>query len=115
MKLEVGAITDKIEVTSSAEAVQTSTSGNVDNLIQQQAIMDLPIVGTRGRNPLSLIDLQPGVIDTQAITGGAVIVFGSRDRAWNHTLDGIDNNESSTGASDFAPPAPTPIRWPSSA
>jgi hypothetical protein len=103
VKLEVGAITDKVEVSGSAEVVQTSTSGNVGNLIQQQTIMDLPIVGTRGRNPLSLIDLQPGVIDTQAITGGAVIVFGSRDRAWNITLDGIDNNESSTGGSNFAP------------
>jgi hypothetical protein len=103
IKLEVGAVTDKIEVQGTAEAVQTSTSGNVGNLLQEKTIMDLPIVGTRGRNPLSLIDLQPGVIDTQAITGGAVVVFGARDRAWNITVDGIDNNESSTGGSNFAP------------
>ena len=32
-----------------------------------------------------------------------MVVFGARDRAWNITLDGIDNNESSSGGSDFAP------------
>src|SRR5205823_10170034 len=36
-------------------------------------------------------------------TGGGVHVNGARDRSWNYTLDGIDNNESSAGGSDFAP------------
>ncbi|MBZ5723667.1 MAG: carboxypeptidase-like regulatory domain-containing protein [Acidobacteriia bacterium] len=103
VKLEVGAVTDKVVVSAAAELVQTSTSANVGNIIEEKTIKDLPIVGTRGRNPLGLVDLQPGVIDTQAITGGAVVVFGARDRAWNFTLDGIDNNESSSGGSDFAP------------
>ena len=103
VKLEVGAVSDKVEVSGSAELVQTSTSANLGNVIEEKTIKDLPIVGTRGRNPLGLVDLQPGVIDTQAISGGAVVVFGSRDRAWNFTLDGIDNNESSSGGSDFAP------------
>lgn len=101
--LQVGAVSEQVEVTSSAEAVQTSTSGNFGNILTEQQIKDLPIVGTRGRNPLNLVDLQPGVIDTQAITGGAVHVFGSRDRAWNFTLDGIDINESSSGGSNFSP------------
>ena len=103
VRLEVGSITEAVEVSAAAEAVQTSTSANIGNVIEEKTIRDLPIVGTRGRNPLGLIDLQPGVIDTQTITGGAVIVFGARDRAWNITLDGIDNNESSSGGSNFAP------------
>ncbi|MCU1257124.1 MAG: hypothetical protein JWO80_9, partial [Bryobacterales bacterium] len=103
VKLEVGSVTDSVEVSGAAQAVQTSSSANIGNVIEEHTIKDLPIVGTRGRNPLGLIDLQPGVIDTQAISGGAVVVFGARDRAWNMTLDGIDNNESSSGGSNFAP------------
>jgi hypothetical protein len=103
VKLEVGSITETVVVSAAVDAVQTSTSTNIGNVIEEKTIKDLPIVGTRGRNPLGLVDLQPGVIDTQAISGGAVVVFGARDRAWNITLDGIDNNESSSGGSDFAP------------
>ena len=103
VRLEVGSVSDSIEVTGAAQSVQTSSSANIGNIIEEKTIKDLPIVGTRGRNPLGLIDLQPGVIDTQAISGGAVVVFGARDRAINITLDGIDNNESSSGGSNFAP------------
>ena len=103
VKLEVGSVTESVEVSGAAQSVQTSSSANIGNVIEEKTIKDLPIVGTRGRNPVGLVDLQPGVIDTQAISGGAVVVFGARDRAWNITLDGIDNNESSSGGSDFAP------------
>ena len=103
VSLEVGAITEQVQVSAMAEAVQTDTSGNFGNVLTSQQIRDLPIVGTRGRNPLGLVDIQPGVINTPSITGGAVHVFGARDRAWNYTLDGIDNNETSAGGSDFAP------------
>ena len=103
VRLELGNVTETVSVSGSAETVQTSSSANFGNVISEQTIKDLPIVGTRGRNPVGLVDLQPGVINTQAISGGAVIVFGARDRAWNYTLDGIDNNESSSGGSDFAP------------
>ena len=101
--LELGSVSETVSVSGSVDAVQTSTSANIGNIMGEQTIRDLPIVGTRGRNPVGLVDLQPGVIDTQAISGGAVIVFGARDRAWNITLDGIDNNESSSGGSNFAP------------
>ncbi len=103
IKLEVGNLTEVVEVMGAVQAVQTSSSANIGNIIEQKTISDLPIVGTRGRNPVGMVDLQPGVIDTQAISGGAVVVFGARDRAWNITLDGIDNNESSSGGSNFAP------------
>src|SRR5439155_10570213 len=49
-----------------------------------------------------LVLTQPGVV-SGANTGGGVHVNGARDRSWNYTLDGIDNNESSAGGSDFAP------------
>ena len=98
VRLEVGAVSDKVEVQSSAETVQTGTSGNYGNLVTRQAVMDLPIVGSRGRNPTDLVLFQPGVV-SGAPTGGAIYVHGARDRAWNYTLDGIDVNDSSQGGS----------------
>ena len=80
-----------------AEVVQTATSGNHGQLLEEKTIKDLPIVGTRGRNPLQLLEIQPGV-SSGAKTGGGVHIHGARDRAWNFTLDGIDVNESSATA-----------------
>jgi hypothetical protein len=100
--LEVGQLTEHVTVAGTAEAVQTSTSGNYGNLFEGDVIRDLPIVGTRGRNPLSLVLLQPGVV-SGANTGGGVHVHGARDRAWNYTLDGVDINETSGGGGNSAP------------
>ena len=102
IKLEVGAVTESVEVLAVAEVVQTSSSGNFGNLFSETVIKDLPIVGARGRNPLDLIVRQPGVV-SGANTGGGTHVNGARDRAWNFTVDGIDANETSAGGSNFAP------------
>ncbi len=100
--LDVGDVSATVTVESTVEQVQTSTSGNVGSTVEQRTLESLPIVGTRGRNPLSLLEFQPGVV-TGANTGGGVHVNGSRDRAFNFTLDGIDINESSAGGSNFTP------------
>ena len=100
--LEVGDLTQTVEVSGTAELVQTSTSGNFGNLMSGDQIRDLPIVGTRGRNPVNLALLQPGVV-SGAFTGGGSYVFGARDRAWNYTLDGVDVNETSSGGSETTP------------
>ncbi|HLM01233.1 MAG TPA: TonB-dependent receptor, partial [Pyrinomonadaceae bacterium] len=100
--LEVGDVSATVQVESTAEQVQTSTSGNIGSTIEQRTLESLPIVGTRGRNPLDLLNFQPGVV-FGGNTGGAVNVHGSRDRAFNFTLDGIDINESSAGGSNFTP------------
>jgi len=105
--LEVGAIEQVVQVVASAEVVQTSSSGNFGNTVEQRTLESLPIVGVRGRNPLALINLQPGVV-SGANSGGGVHVHGSRDRAFNFTLDGIDINESSAGGSNFTPLRPNP-------
>ncbi len=102
VKLDIGALAEVVDVMASAEAVQTSTSGNYGNLFSETVIKDLPIVGSRGRNPLDLVVRQPGVV-SGANTGGGVHVNGARDRAWNYTIDGIDANETSAGGSNFAP------------
>lgn len=102
VRLEVGQVAQTVSVSATAELVQTSTSGNIGNVVNQQAIENLPIVGARGRNPLNFIDFQPGVV-VGGNTGGGVNINGSRDRAQNFTLDGIDVNENSAPGSDFSP------------
>ena len=102
VKLEPGGIEQAVEVRAAAPVVQTSTSGNIGTTFEQRTIESLPIIGGRGRNPLDLVLTQPGVV-SGANTGGGTHVNGARDRSWNYTLDGIDNNESSAGGSNFAP------------
>ncbi len=100
--LEVGDTNLTVIVESSAELVQTSTSGNIGGTVEQRVVESLPIIGLRGRNPLDILIYQPGFV-VGANTGGGVHVHGSRDRAFNFTLDGIDINESTAGGSNFTP------------
>src|SRR5688500_5758097 len=57
--LETGGLTESVTVQAGAEQVQTSTSGNIGSTIDQHTLESLPIVGTRGRNPLDLLNFQP--------------------------------------------------------
>lgn len=107
VRLEVGDVSAVVSVEGSAEQVQTSSSGNIGGTVEQRTIEALPIVGTRGRNPLDILNFQPGVVNG-ANTGGGVHVNGSRDRSFNFTLDGIDINESTAGGSNFTPLRPNP-------
>jgi hypothetical protein len=106
-RLEVGDVSAVVSVEATAEQVQTASSGNFGSTVEQRTIEALPIVGTRGRNPLDILNFQPGVT-TGANTGGGVHVHGSRDRSFNFTLDGIDINESTAGGSNFTPLRPNP-------
>src|SRR5215813_8524568 len=105
--LEVGDVAEVVQVTAASETGQTRTSGNIGTTVEQRELESLPIVGTRGRNPLDLLNFQAGVV-TGGNTGGGVNVHGSRDRAFNFTLDGIDINESTAGGSNFTPLRPNP-------
>ncbi|MGI8469665.1 MAG: carboxypeptidase regulatory-like domain-containing protein [Pyrinomonadaceae bacterium] len=107
VSLEIGSLSATVTVESKVEEVQTSSSGNIGSTIEQRTVESLPIVGLRGRNPLDLLTYQPGV-NSGANTGGGVHVNGSRDRAFNFTLDGIDINESSAGGANFTPLRPNP-------
>ncbi len=102
VSLEAGDIAESVTVQGSAELVQTSSSGNFGNIVEERPLTALPIVGNRGRNPLNFILFQPGVVDG-ANTGGGYHVHGARDRAFNFTLDGIDANDTTAGGSNFTP------------
>src|SRR5262245_56901302 len=89
--LTVGATTESVQVESSYERLDTSGATISDVLVTKQ-IQDLPL---NGRNPLALLTLEPGVVQrTTNSVGSGTHVFGSRDRAHNVTIDGIDANES---------------------
>lgn len=100
--LEAGNISETVQVESSAELVQTSSSGNFGNTVEERPLRTLPIVGTRGRNPIGFINFQPGVV-TGANAGQGVHVHGARDTAFNFTLDGIDTNDTSAPGANFSP------------
>jgi hypothetical protein len=90
--LKVGEMSEVVQIEAAAERLET-THAMLSDVVTRQAVVELPL---NGRNPLSLITLQPGLV--QRTTGGAgsgTHVFGSRDRAHNITVDGIDANESS--------------------
>lgn len=92
VKLQVGSTATTVEVQGNYERLQT-TNATLGNVIDRRAIQNLPL---NGRNPLNLIALEPGLV--QRSNGGAgsgTHVNGSRDRAFNVTLDGIDINEPS--------------------
>ena len=108
-KLEIGGSTETVTVQGGYDLVQTESSGNFGGVIDNVTLTQLPIVGTRGRNPIGLVQYMPGVVVNGAnAAGGGISVNGSRDRAWNYVMDGIDANESSSGGSNTSPPHQNP-------
>ena len=90
--LEVGQPTEIVEVTGAYERIAT-THAMLGGVVTRREVVELPL---NGRNPLSLIILEPGLVQrTTGALGSGTHVFGSRDRAHNVTIDGIDANESS--------------------
>ncbi|HEU4387897.1 MAG TPA: TonB-dependent receptor, partial [Blastocatellia bacterium] len=90
--LTVGAATEVVEVQGGFEGIETSHA-MLGDVVGQRAIRDLPL---NGRNPLTLIMLEPGLVQrTTNGAGSGTHVNGSRDRSHNVTIDGIDANESS--------------------
>lgn len=108
-KLEVGGSAETVQVEGGYDLVQTESSGNLGGQIDSITLTQLPIVGTRGRNPLNFVTFIPGVVNNGGnAVGGGISVNGSRDRAWNYVMDGIDANESSAGGSNTSPPHQNP-------
>jgi hypothetical protein len=89
--LKVGAATETVEVQGTYERIET-TNAAVSDVMTPEQVKQLPL---NGRNPLSLLTLEPGVTQrTTNSVGSGTHVFGSRDRSHNVTIDGIDANES---------------------
>ncbi len=91
-KLDIGQMSEVVQVESSYARVET-TNAMVSDVVTRREVVELPL---NGGNPLGLITLEPGLVQrTNNAAGSGTHVFGSRDRAHNVTIDGIDSNESS--------------------
>jgi hypothetical protein len=86
--LELGSVTQTVEVKEAGESTLDTTDATVGNVINSREVTDLPIQ-TR-LNPASLMEFQPGVNDQGSVTG-------ARTDQGNITLDGIDVNDQETG------------------
>ena len=100
-QMQLGEISQTIEVAAQAVAIQTDSS-TVGGLVTTRAVQDLPV---NGRNFIRLVQLAPGATESvQSSLGGGtrpddrrqtstVSANGQTDSANNFLLDGMDNNE----------------------
>ncbi len=98
-RIELGSVTQSIEVTSAGEGTLNTTDATVGNVIDSKSVQELPIQFRL--NPANLLTLQAGVNDAGSITG-------ARSDQGNLTLDGLDVNDQATGQA-FAVTIPVSI------
>ncbi|MBS1814537.1 MAG: carboxypeptidase regulatory-like domain-containing protein [Acidobacteria bacterium] len=93
MSLEVGSVTQTVQVESTAPLLETQSS-SIQQLVTERAINDLPL---NGRNASFLAQLSPGVTfaqnDSRGLqASGSFVANGMRRAQNNYLLDGMDNN-----------------------
>lgn len=107
--LEVGQLTETVEVSTTASLLQTE-SAEVNQSFEAKKIAELPL---NGRNFQSLLTLVPGVQPSNAQVGvfdnpqgtQFLQVNGQNNSANNFQIDGVDNNEPLLGLVVQIPPA----------
>lgn len=85
--LEVGAVSEIVNIMSGSEALLNTNDATIGSAIERKRIVDLPL---NANNVVGLLSLQPGVTRTGYVNGGRA------DQA-NVTLDGVDVNEQQSG------------------
>jgi outer membrane receptor protein involved in Fe transport len=105
--LQVGAVTEKVEVTANASVVETQSS-TLKGVVDEQRIRELPL---NGRDAGQLILLMPGVYGTTDTSGLAqggsgrgiiqpgISSNGARGNMVNYSLDGAYHNDGYTNVS----------------
>jgi hypothetical protein len=107
-KLEVGAVSETVNVQAAAPVLQTQDA-SVGNLVSSMDVLRLPV---NGRNYTRLILLMPGSSDqgSSQTRGTAqqgtmlVSVNGQRRQDNNFTVDGVDNNFMMMNSPGLSPP-----------
>lgn len=97
LKLELGAIAERVEVTDAATAVNVE-QGRVSGLVDAHEISDLPL---NGRNVYELMRLTAGTVDSRATIaepGQGTNVNGGRKNMNGFWVDGVTNKGLSGGA-----------------
>lgn len=87
VNLEVGAVTETVNVTAGSEAPLNTSDATIGTAFERRRIEQLPL---NARNVVSLLSLQTGVTPAGYVNGGRA------DQA-NITLDGVDVNEQQRG------------------
>ena len=87
VQLEVGAVSETVDITSGAETAINTSDASLGNSFERRRIVDLPL---NANNVVGLLSLQPGVSRTGYVNGG-------RADQSNITLDGVDVNEQQDG------------------
>jgi hypothetical protein len=106
MSMRVGQISEKVQVTGEAPAVQLANS-TISGVVSQTAVVELPL---NGRDWTLLATLQPGVSSVGSIQaspgnkdravrgyGVQMAISGSRPQQNNYRIDGISVNDYSNG------------------
>lgn len=103
-QLEVGQVTETVEVKASAPLLESDNSA-IGQVIEQKAVAELPL---NGRNFVQLATLGPGVVGVgfgargtimsgnrpdDLRPGSEIFANGNREGSNNFLYDGIDNNE----------------------
>ncbi len=107
--LQLGSVTETVEVTGETALLQTETS-QVGVVVGAQTIDDTPLMS---RNLMELTLLIPGVTATDPSTfntgthgdasGGRPFVNGNREQSNNFMLDGVDANQISDNLGPYQP------------
>lgn len=114
IKMQVGELTQTIEVTDTAPLLQTDTT-QLSTVIDSRTNTALPLAT---RNYIQLTLLSPGSVNPNpaSLVGGGPAIFsgrpyinGNREQANNFLLDGMDNNQVSDNLVGFTP-APDAIQ-----
>src|SRR6185369_14597068 len=87
VELEIGAVSETVDVTSAAEAAINTSDASLGNSFERKRIVELPL---NANNVVGLLSLQPGVTRSGFVNGG-------RADQSNITLDGVDVNEQQDG------------------
>ena len=90
--LEIGAVSETVQIQAGAGVELQTTDAQVGNVIQTRVLRTLP---TLGRNTLELISLQPTTTPGGFGTGGTV--SGARSDQNTLILDGVDVSDNLTG------------------
>ncbi|MEA2543378.1 MAG: hypothetical protein QOH35_4744 [Acidobacteriaceae bacterium] len=113
-KMNVGAVTNTVQVTSEAPQLQADTT-QVSTLIDANTIVGIPLAT---RNYVELTLLAPGSVTpdnssfnngNNTAAGGRPSIDGHREQSDNFILDGMDNNQTSENNLGFTP-APDAIQ-----
>jgi hypothetical protein len=88
--LEVGAVTQSVEVAGAAVAPINLEDAQLSNVVDSRRILDLPLIT---RDPYQLVLLSPGALQIPNDSLGGFSINGQRERNNNFMLDGVDNND----------------------